>query len=101
VIALWEDCGRVKGEFEECHKLDYLMGDCVQCGVNQLAICFHECFVGGSWEVACRCFEQDIIRVTYESRPKKSGGLVARWMGVFPIAKVKDITSIAINGNNF
>jgi len=71
VIALWEDCVRLKGEFEEWHRLDYLMGDCVQCGMNQLAICFHECFVGGSWEVACKCFEQNIIGVTYGSKPKK------------------------------
>jgi hypothetical protein len=47
----------------------------------------------GSLEVA-RCFEQDTIGVTYESKPKKSGELVARWMDGFPIAKVKDITPI-------
>ncbi len=101
MITLWEDCVCLKGQFEEWHKLDYLMGYCVHCGVNQLVICFYECFVGGSWEVACRCFEQDIIGVTYESRPKKSGGLVARWMNVFPIAKVKDITSIVSKWEQF
>lgn len=93
MTTLWEDCVCLKGEFEEWHKLNYLKGDCVQCGVNQLAICSHECSVGGSWEVA-RCFEQDTIGVTYESKPKKSGGLVARWMDGFPIAEEKDITPI-------
>jgi hypothetical protein len=68
--------------------------------VNQSTICPHECSVGGSWEVA-RCFEQDTIEVTYESKPKKSGGLVAIWMDGFPIAKVKDITSIVSKWDQF
>jgi len=94
MTTLWEDFVCLKGEFEEWHKLNYLMGDCVQCGANQLAICCHECSVGGSREVAWRCFEQNTIGVTYENKPKKNGGLLARWMDGFTIVEVKDIIPI-------
>jgi hypothetical protein len=34
VMKLWEECVRPKGEFEEWHKLDCLMEECVKCGVS-------------------------------------------------------------------
>ncbi len=47
VTKLWEDCVGLKGDFEEWHKLDYLMGECVECGVGKLSICHNECFFDG------------------------------------------------------
>jgi len=41
-----------KGNFEEWHKVNCLMGECVECGVGRLSICPNECFVNGSWVVA-------------------------------------------------
>jgi hypothetical protein len=47
------------------------MGECAKCGVGKLSICPNECFVNGSWAVAWRCFEQDIIGVADEGRLEK------------------------------
>jgi hypothetical protein len=40
----WEDCVCPKGDFEEWHKVNCLMGECVECGVGKLLICLNECF---------------------------------------------------------
>ncbi len=61
VTRLWEECVCPKGEFKEWHRLNFLMGECVECGVGKLSICPNECFVNGSWAVAWKCFEQDTI----------------------------------------
>jgi hypothetical protein len=40
--------------------------------VGWLPICPNERFSNGSWAMACKCFEQDIIiRMIDEGRPKK------------------------------
>lgn len=71
VTKLWEDCACPKGDFEEWHKLDCLMGECAKCGVGKLAICPNECSAHLSWPMAWRCFEQETIVVTDEGGPKK------------------------------
>ncbi len=71
VTKLWEECVCTKGEFEEWHKLACLMGDYVDCGVAKSSIYPNECSTNASWAVAWTCFEQDIIRVTDEGKPKK------------------------------
>jgi hypothetical protein len=71
VTKLWEDCVCPKGEFEEWHKLACLMGDCVDYGVAKLPICPNKCSTNVYWAMAWRCFEQDIIGVINERRPKK------------------------------
>ncbi len=71
VTKLWENCVCPKGDFEKCHKLDYFMGECVECGVGKLAICFNKCFAHGSWAMAWRCFEQKIVWMINERKPKK------------------------------
>jgi hypothetical protein len=38
VTGLWEECVCPKREFEEWHRLDCLMGECVECGVGKLSI---------------------------------------------------------------
>jgi hypothetical protein len=61
----------LKEKFEKWHKLACLMGDCVDCGVAKLSIYPNECSTNAYWAIAWRCFEQDIIGVTDERRPKK------------------------------
>ncbi len=40
MTMLWEECLCLKLEFEEWHKLEYLMGSCHNCGLkNKLPIC--------------------------------------------------------------
>ncbi len=69
VTKVWEDCVCPKGNFEEWHKVNCLMGKCVECGVGKLSICPNECFANGSWVVAWKYFKQD-IGVVDERRPK-------------------------------
>jgi hypothetical protein len=72
VTKLWEDCVYPNGEVEGWHKWDCLMGECAKCGVGQVPICPNKCFAYGSWAMAWKCFEQDIIlRMIDEGRPKK------------------------------
>jgi ferredoxin-like protein FixX len=52
VTKLWEDRVCPKGDFEKWHKLDYLMGECVECGVGKLAVCPNECSTHLSWAMA-------------------------------------------------
>ncbi len=65
----WEDCVCPKGDFEKWHKVNCLMGECVECGVGKLLICLNECFANGSWVVVWKHFKQDIGAVD-ERRPK-------------------------------
>jgi hypothetical protein len=69
VTKVWEDCVYPKGDFEEWHKVNCLMGESVECGVGKLSICPNECFANGSWVVAWKYFKQD-IGVVDERRSK-------------------------------
>jgi hypothetical protein len=60
-----------KGDFEEWHKLDCLMGECAKCGVGKLEVYPNESFIHLSWAMAWRCFEQKTIKVIDEWKPKK------------------------------
>jgi hypothetical protein len=58
-----------KGDFEEWHKVNCLMGEYVECGVGKLSIYLNECFAIGSWVVPWKYFKQN-IGVAGERRPK-------------------------------
>lgn len=47
------------------------MGECVECGVQKLCVYRYEYFEDDSWKVSWRCFEQDVVGVTDEGKPKK------------------------------
>jgi hypothetical protein len=42
LTMLWEKCVCPKPKLQEWHKLECLMGDCFQCGVNTFPICPNE-----------------------------------------------------------
>jgi len=71
VTNLWENCECSRGEFEEWHKLECLMGDCTNYGVVKLSIYPNE-YSTMLPRLLWRCFKHDTIGVIDEGKPKKS-----------------------------
>jgi hypothetical protein len=56
----------------EWHKLECLMGECLDCGVEKkFPICCHESSPSIDWKVYWKCFQQEVIRMNEDGRPKK------------------------------
>ncbi len=62
-------CG--KGEFEEWHKCECLLGECHNCGVDKLPLCPNEVIGNSNYKVSWRCFEIGVVRQSKDGQPRK------------------------------
>jgi len=67
--ALWQQIVCPKTENEEWHALQCVMGTCGYCGNSKLPICPLE--LSSSSNVSWKCFENEIIGVTWDGKPRK------------------------------
>lgn len=70
VTKLWEQVVCPKGESDEFHKHDCLMGTCPQCGVNTLPLCPLE-ISSASFKLKWRCFSYEVVGVNDDGEPRK------------------------------
>ena len=63
LTILWTSCLCPKGDFDKWHKLDCLMGNCVECGVKKLDFCPQELSFSINQTIKWKCFEQVVIGV--------------------------------------
>lgn len=68
-MVLWQEIVCPKAENEEWHALQCVMGACVDCGISKLQICPLE--LSSTSNVTWKCFENEIIGVTREKKPRK------------------------------
>lgn len=66
---LWQDIVCLKPENAEWHALSCVMGTCIDCGISKLKICPEESTT--STLVTWKCFENEVIGLTQEGRPRK------------------------------
>jgi hypothetical protein len=72
VTPLWEECLCPKLEFQEWHKLECLMGECLDCEVEKkFPICLHESSPSIDWKVSWKCLQQEVVGMNEDGIPKK------------------------------
>lgn len=67
--SLWQEIVCPKPENAEWHALSCVMGTCAECGISKLPICPLESSTSTS--VTWKCFENEIIGLTRDGRPRK------------------------------
>ena len=67
--TLWQEIVCSKPNNKEWHALQCVMDTCVDCGISNLAICPLES--SSSSNVSWKCFENEIIGVTWDGKPRK------------------------------
>jgi hypothetical protein len=70
VTKFWEQIVCPKGEADEFHKLDCLMGSCSKCGAHTLLLCPLE-VSGPSMSMKWRCFSYEVVGVNDDGEPRK------------------------------
>ena len=70
VTKFWEQIVCPKGESEEFHKLECLMGSCSQCGVDSLQLCPNE-EANAAFKLKWRCFSYEVVGVNDDGEPRK------------------------------
>jgi hypothetical protein len=71
ISVLWEECVCPKGEFDQWHKLECVMGTCGQCGIDKLSLCPAEILGLEEYKLKWKCFQYEEVGRTAEGRPRK------------------------------
>lgn len=71
ISQLWEECVCKKGEYDQWHKLECVMGTCNECGIEKLPLCPAEVSASGGYLLRWKCFRYEEVGKTMDGKPRK------------------------------
>lgn len=71
IRLLWEECVCPKGEYDQWHRLECVMGTCSLCGIDQLPLCPSEITAADGYLLRWKCFQYEEVGKTPDGRPRK------------------------------